>query len=128
MKLTVAHVYPDLLNLYGDSGNVLCIKKRCEWRGIECDVRNFEAGSQFDFGSCDIVFIGGGQDREQQLVLRSLGVKMQSASQMPLKTKPCLQFAEAISCSVSIMKHHPELVLILREFLIFIQSAGKIAL
>lgn len=75
MKLTVAHVYPDLLNLYGDSGNVLCIKKRCEWRGIECDVRNFEAGSQFDFGSCDIVFIGGGQDREQQLVLRSLGVK-----------------------------------------------------
>lgn len=75
MKLTVAHVYPDLLNLYGDSGNVLCIKKRCEWRGIECDVWNFEAGSQFDFGSCDIVFIGGGQDREQQLVLRSLGVK-----------------------------------------------------
>lgn len=75
MKLTVAHVYPDLLNLYGDSGNVLCIKKRCEWRGIECDVRNFEADSQFDFGSCDIVFIGGGQDREQQLVLRSLGVK-----------------------------------------------------
>lgn len=75
MKLTVAHVYPDLLNLYGDSGNVLCIKKRCEWRGIECDVRNFEAGSQFDFGNCDIVFIGGGQDREQQLVLRSLGVK-----------------------------------------------------
>ena len=75
MNLTVAHVYPDLLNLYGDSGNVLCIQKRCEWHGIKCTVRNFEAGSQFDFSDCDVVFIGGGQDREQQLVLQCLGAK-----------------------------------------------------
>lgn len=75
MNLTVAHVYPDLLNLYGDSGNVLCIQKRCEWHGIKCIVRNFEAGSQFDFSDCDVVFIGGGQDREQQLVLQCLGAK-----------------------------------------------------
>lgn len=75
MNLTVAHVYPDLLNLYGDSGNVLCIQKRCEWHGIKCTVRNFEAGSQFDFSDCDVLFIGGGQDREQQLVLQCLGAK-----------------------------------------------------
>lgn len=74
MKLRVAHLYPDLLNLYGDSGNILCIKKRCEWRGIECEVTPLLSGRDFDFSDYDLIFIGGGQDREQKVVLSDLTV------------------------------------------------------
>lgn len=75
MKLKIAHLYPDLLNLYGDSGNILCLKKRCEWRGIESSVTPLLSGRDFDFGGYDIIFIGGGQDREQKLVLGDLTLK-----------------------------------------------------
>ncbi len=75
MKLSIAHLYPDLLNLYGDSGNILCLKKRCEWRGIECQVTPLASGADFGFSKFDLIFIGGGQDREQKLVLRDLNIK-----------------------------------------------------
>ncbi len=75
MKLNIAHLYPDLLNLYGDSGNILCLKKRCEWRGIDCAVTPLLSGHDFNFEDFDIIFIGGGQDREQKLVLNDLTVK-----------------------------------------------------
>lgn len=75
MKLSIAHLYPDLLNLYGDSGNILCLKKRCEWRGIECKVTPLVSGEDFGFSNFDLIFIGGGQDREQKLVLRDLSIK-----------------------------------------------------
>lgn len=75
MKLKIAHLYPDLLNLYGDSGNILCLRKRCEWRQIDCEVTPLTAGNDFTFDDFDIVFIGGGQDREQSLVLKDLSVK-----------------------------------------------------
>lgn len=75
MKLNIAHLYPDLLNLYGDSGNILCLKKRCEWRGIDCAVTPLLSGRDFNFEDFDIIFIGGGQDREQKLVLNDLTVK-----------------------------------------------------
>ena len=127
MNLTVAHVYPDLLNLYGDSGNVLCIQKRCEWHGIKCIVRNFEAGSQFDFSDCDVVFIGGGQDREQQLVLQCLGAKNARELAEAVEIKPCLPFAAVISCSENIMKPLRARAWILREYLIFTRWAGKSA-
>lgn len=75
MKLKIAHLYPDLLNLYGDSGNILCLSKRCEWRRIDCEVKPLTAGNDFTFDDFDIIFIGGGQDREQSLVLKDLSVK-----------------------------------------------------
>ena len=49
MKLTTGHLYPDLLNLYGDRGNIQCMKKRCEWRGIEAEVREFQITDAVDF-------------------------------------------------------------------------------
>ena len=49
MKLTIGHLYPDLLNLYGDRGNIQCMKKRCEWRGIEAEVREFQITDAVDF-------------------------------------------------------------------------------
>ncbi len=72
MKLTIGHLYPDLLNLYGDRGNIQCMKKRCEWRGIEAEVREFQITDKVDFSALDIVLLGGGSDREQGLVCEKL--------------------------------------------------------
>ena len=68
MKLTIGHLYPDLLNLYGDRGNIQCFRKRLEWRGIEAEVIPFLSGDTIDFTKLDIVLLGGGSDREQELV------------------------------------------------------------
>lgn len=72
MKITIGHFYPDLLNLYGDRGNILAIKKRCEWRGIEAEVKEFSINDEVDFSDLDIVFLGGGSDREQLIVCKRL--------------------------------------------------------
>ena len=68
MKLTIGHLYPDLLNLYGDRGNIQCFRKRLEWRGMEAEVIPFLSGDEIDFTKLDIVLLGGGSDREQELV------------------------------------------------------------
>ena len=72
MKLTIGHLYPDLLNLYGDRGNIQCLKQRCIWRGIEAEVAVFELDDPIDFSGLDIVLLGGGSDREQMLVCEKL--------------------------------------------------------
>ena len=72
MKLVIGHLFPDLLNLYGDRGNIQCLVKRCEWRGIEAQVRSFELETEIDFSDLDIVLLGGGSDREQLLVCERL--------------------------------------------------------
>lgn len=72
MKITIGHLYPDLLNLYGDRGNIQCLRKRCEWRGIEAEVREFQITDEIDFAGLDIVLLGGGSDREEMLVCERL--------------------------------------------------------
>lgn len=73
MKLKLLHLYPDLLNLYGDKGNIECIRKRLMWRDIECEVVSYTCEStNFDLSDIDIVFIGGGSDREQKIVCTRL--------------------------------------------------------
>lgn len=72
MKLTIGHLYPDLLNLYGDRGNIQCFRKRLEWRGMEAEVIPFLSGDSIDFSKLDIVLLGGGSDREQELVCGQL--------------------------------------------------------
>ncbi len=72
MKLTIGHLYPDLLNLYGDRGNIQCFRKRLKWRGIESEVIPYLSGDTIDFNNLDIVFLGGGSDREQELVCKYL--------------------------------------------------------
>ncbi|WHH57051.1 glutamine amidotransferase [Petroclostridium sp. X23] len=71
-KLTIGHLYPDLLNLYGDRGNILSLKKRCEWRGITVEIKEYELNDDIDFSQLDIIFLGGGSDREQLLVCNRL--------------------------------------------------------
>ena len=67
-KITIGHLYPDLLNLYGDRGNIACMMQRCIWRGIEAETKEFNLGDKIDFSEVDIVLLGGGSDREQELV------------------------------------------------------------
>ena len=67
--LRICHLYPDLLNLYGDRGNILCMRRRLEWRGIDAEVTEVTVGEQADFTQFDLFFIGGGQDFEQEVLL-----------------------------------------------------------
>lgn len=71
-KITICHLYPDVLNLYGDRGNIIALKKRLEWRGIECEIKEANIGDSIDVDSTDIFFIGGGQDFEQEVLLKDL--------------------------------------------------------
>ena len=69
MELNIYHMYPDILNLYGDIGNVICLKRRCEWRGITPNIINFSLNyEKHDLSEGDIFFIGGGSDRGQSIV------------------------------------------------------------
>lgn len=73
MKIRILHLYPDLLNLYGDRGNIECMRKRLLWRKIDAEVVSYTCESgDFDLSDVDIVFIGGGSDREQKIVCKRL--------------------------------------------------------
>ena len=72
MELNICHLYPDVLNLYGDRGNIACMKKRLEWRGIGCTVTELPLGTKDDLTGYDLFFIGGGQDFEQTVLLADL--------------------------------------------------------
>lgn len=66
--LNICHLYPDLLNLYGDRGNIIALTKRAQWRGINVHIHNVSLGDSFMPEDYDIVFLGGGQDYEQEIL------------------------------------------------------------
>jgi len=70
--LSVCHLYCDLLNLYGDRGNIIAFRQRCRWRDIPVTVRETNLGDKIDFREFDFVFLGGGSDREQNLIAADL--------------------------------------------------------
>ncbi len=72
MELRICHLYPDVLNLYGDRGNIACMRRRLEWRGIGCTVTELPLGVRDDLTGYDLFFIGGGQDFEQTVLLSDL--------------------------------------------------------
>lgn len=72
MELTICHLYPDLLNVYGDVGNVLILKHRATLRGIDINVVNCSLNENIDKENTDILFFGGGQDYEQSIVSNDL--------------------------------------------------------
>lgn len=82
-ELNICHLYSDLLNLYGDRGNIIALKKRAEWRGIDVSVTNISIGQNFVPENYDIIFLGGGQDYEQEIIqndiLRSKGSEIKNA-------------------------------------------------
>lgn len=70
--LTLGHLYPDQLNLYGDRGNILTLRRRCEQRGITLHVVPLGVGDALAPDEFDMLFIGGGQDKEQAPVAQDL--------------------------------------------------------
>jgi lipid II isoglutaminyl synthase (glutamine-hydrolysing) len=82
MELRVAHLYPDVMNIYGDRGNVIALKYRCEARGIGFALTEVGIGDPFDPAEFDLILIGGGQDREQRRIADDLvarGASIRSA-------------------------------------------------
>ncbi len=71
-EFIIAHLYPELMNLYGDRGNIICLQKRLEWYGHNCYVEAISPGGQIKLNQYDLVFMGGGSDREQKLVVNEL--------------------------------------------------------
>ena len=74
-RLRLAHLYPDVMNVYGDRGNVIALRHRCEARGIALEVSGPGIGDAFDPAGCDLLVIGGGEDREQRRVAPDLAAK-----------------------------------------------------
>ncbi len=68
--LRIAHLYADEMNIYGDRGNILTLTKRAEWRGISVDIRAVGRGPGPDLSEANLIFWGGGQDRDQELVFK----------------------------------------------------------
>ncbi|MCU1455405.1 MAG: glutamine amidotransferase [Acidimicrobiales bacterium] len=76
--LTIVHLYPSEMNIYGDRGNVLTLARRLEWRGFCVNLVGVGIGTSYDFLDADIVFGGGGQDKHQIAVGRDLQTKAAS--------------------------------------------------
>ncbi|MGI6778732.1 MAG: type 1 glutamine amidotransferase [Acetivibrionales bacterium] len=70
--INICHLYPDILNLYGDRGNIIALEKRCKWREIDVNILNVSLGDSFVPEQYDIVFLGGGQDYEQGIIQNDL--------------------------------------------------------
>jgi lipid II isoglutaminyl synthase (glutamine-hydrolysing) len=85
IQLKLAHLYPRLMNLYGDRGNIISLRYRCKARGIELQVDELERGDKLSWKDYDMFFIGGAQDRQQQNV---------SADLEQVKGKPLKEAAE----------------------------------
>jgi len=72
MELRICHLYPDLLNLYGDRGNLMTLTTRARWRDLDVRVEERGLGDRLDVGAHDLYFIGGGEDRQQVLAAADL--------------------------------------------------------
>ena len=75
MKIVVGHLYPDYLNIYADRGNIAVLARRAAWRGHELAVQTISVGEPVRPGEHDLLYVGGGQDREQALVAEDLSAK-----------------------------------------------------
>jgi lipid II isoglutaminyl synthase (glutamine-hydrolysing) len=82
MRIVVGHLFPDYLNIYADRGNMAVLAQRAAWRGHELEVRALGPGDGVRRGEHDLYYVGGGQDREQELIapaLAAMGPGLQEA-------------------------------------------------
>jgi lipid II isoglutaminyl synthase (glutamine-hydrolysing) len=75
VKIRVGHLYPDYLNIYADRGNIAVLSRRAAWRGHELEVEAIGVGDAVAEGAHDLLYVGGGQDREQALVAPDIAEK-----------------------------------------------------
>ena len=86
MKFTVGWLYPDLMNIYGDRGNILTLLRRAEWHGFEASVVELGRGAATQMDEVDVFFFGGGQDREQALIYNDLREFKQASLQRAVES------------------------------------------
>ena len=72
MKITLGYLYDNIMSVYGDRGNILCLQSRCRWRNIDIEVKNLRVGDPVDPEAIDLFFIGGGADSQQLLIAQDL--------------------------------------------------------
>jgi len=72
MRLTISHLYPQEMNLYGDLGNIIALKTRAQKRGIDVKINNINKQDKLAPGNTDIYFFGGGQDKQQLEIANDL--------------------------------------------------------
>ena len=69
--LTIGWLYPELMSTYGDRGNIICLQRRCQWRGINVDIKRLDVGFNYkQLATCNLLFMGGAQDAQQKIVSR----------------------------------------------------------
>jgi lipid II isoglutaminyl synthase (glutamine-hydrolysing) len=78
MTLRICHLYPTLLSVAGDRGNLFAIQRRCEWRGLKTEVTEIGVGQMTDFAAYDVILSHGGQDKEMDVAARDLAPKAAS--------------------------------------------------
>lgn len=71
-RIRILALYPDLLNIYADRGNLLFLERRAAWRGIEVTSSGCSTGEGFDPEEVDLLYVGGGQDRDQEAIAGDL--------------------------------------------------------
>jgi lipid II isoglutaminyl synthase (glutamine-hydrolysing) len=81
VKLRVGHLYPDYLNIYADRGNVAVLERRAAWRGIDLGVTPIGLGEVLDPGAYDLLYVGGGQDREQALIAPDIAARSEALAE-----------------------------------------------
>ncbi len=91
LTLVIGWLYPELMNTYGDRGNITTLVKRCEWRGIKAEVKHFDPGfSISELKKCDLLLMGGAQDKQQEIVNKDLKRIKTTLSEMIEKATPGL--------------------------------------
>ena len=81
IELNVCHLYGDLLNTYGDNGNLLMLKHRAKKRGVQFNIEIVSLNDPFDAIKYDLVFFGGGQDFEQRIVSKDIQAKKEAITE-----------------------------------------------
>lgn len=91
LNINIGWLYPELMNIYGDHGNITVLQKRCQWRGINADIQILELGfDENKLKKCDLLIMGGAQDRQQETVSRDLFKKQETLRDIINKAVPGL--------------------------------------
>jgi len=101
-SLNIFNLYPNHLNLYGDRGNVIAVKQRAQWQGIDIIVTNIEPGEHWSLDSCDLLLMGGGEDSSQLFLAADLQKRKSDLQRLIEKGMPLL----AICGSYQLLGHY----------------------
>lgn len=95
-SLTIGWLYPELMSTYGDRGNIIVLQKRCQWRRIDVAIKKLDIGySEQELRSCDLLFMGGAQDKQQKIVSTDLKKKTAVLREMVESETPGLYICGA---------------------------------